>query len=164
MGALLQDVGYARLWTRRRVVNALALGVLVANVLTATSDAQTANLNQLRAAAEQNDATAQYRLGLAYQDGDIGITPDAREACRWFGRSAESGYAAAQNALGACYATGEGISRDAAKAVMWFRKAADQGLSAGQVNLGRAYRWGRGVDRDYDAALQWFKHAAAGGS
>jgi uncharacterized protein len=122
--------------------------------------AQPDDLARIRAAADANDSAAQYRLGMAYQDGDIGIKPDASAACRWFERSAQSGYAQAQNALGGCYMSGEGTDRDPARAVVWYRKAAEQDLAPAQVNLGRAYRWGRGVERNYGDALKWFERAS----
>ena len=129
-------------------------------VLCTFASAQSNDLKSVRAAAERNDAAAQYRLGIAYLDGDVGIEQNAAEACRWFRRSAEAGYAPAQNNFAACLMNGEGVARGVAEGAMWYRKAAEQGLVAAEVNVGRAYRWGRGVERDYSEALRWFRKAA----
>jgi len=133
-------------------------------VLCTFAYAQSDNLKKVRAAADRNDAAAQYRLGVAYLEGDPGLERSASEACRWFRRAAEAGYALAQNDLAGCFMNGEGVPRDVAQGALWYRKAAEQGLAVAEVNIGRAYRWGRGVDRDYSEALRWFRKAAEQGS
>ena len=70
---------------------------------------------------------------------------------------AESGDAAAQNNLGALYATGEGVDQDYSEAANWYRKAAEQGHADAQINLGLLYSYGRGVDQDYSEAAYWFR-------
>ena len=76
--------------------------------------------------------------------------------------AANRGEAAAQNALGVKYASGEdGLPRDDTKAVEWYRKAAQQGFAKAQANLGDMYLSGRGgLDKDYTQALSWYLKAA----
>ncbi len=64
----------------------------------------------------------------------------------WLRKSADSGYAAAQNRLGQYYDNGTGVSQDIAQAVVWYRKAAEQGYAIAQLNLGLSYEIGQGVE------------------
>jgi putative methionine-R-sulfoxide reductase with GAF domain len=76
---------------------------------------------------------------------------------------AEQGDPAAQFAMGARYATGEGVSQDYGEAVRWFTKAAEQGHVAAQATLGAYYWAGRGVPPDLGQAYFWSFLAEAGG-
>ena len=57
------------------------------------------DLDTVRQAAEQGDATAQFNLGVMYAKGE-GVPQDDAEAVRWFRLSAEQGHASSQGALG----------------------------------------------------------------
>jgi GAF domain/PilZ domain/Sel1 repeat len=76
---------------------------------------------------------------------------------------AEKGDAAAENALGLRYATGEGVKPDAEEAVRWFTKAAEQGSVSAQSKLGAIYLSGRGVRQDPSRAYFWMVLARANG-
>ncbi|MBV9572435.1 MAG: sel1 repeat family protein [Acidobacteriales bacterium] len=76
---------------------------------------------------------------------------------------AETGDAAAQFAVGARYANGEGVSQDFPEAFRWFSKAAEQGHVVAQATLGAYYWAGRGVPQDLSKAYFWGLIAAAGG-
>ena len=76
---------------------------------------------------------------------------------------AEHGDPAAQFAMGARYATGEGVPQDYAEAVGWFTKAAEQGHVAAEATLGAYYWAGRGVPTDLSKAYFWSLLAEAGG-
>ena len=52
-----------------------------------------------RKAADQEDADAQFSLGVCYNAG-IGVALDRQEAFRWFARAAENGSCEAQQMLG----------------------------------------------------------------
>lgn len=75
---------------------------------------------------DQGDASAQFYLGWAYDNGK-GVPKDDAQAVDWYRKAAEQGYADAQNALGFSYDHGEGVSRDVLRAYMWFNLAAAQG-------------------------------------
>ena len=90
-----------------------------------------------RMAAEQGEADAQHRLGLAYQNGD-GVPRDDVEAVSWYRLAAVQGHRRAQNDLGNAYATGAGVPQDTTEAIRWFRLAAEQGYAVAQGNLGVA--------------------------
>ena len=54
-----------------------------------------AALKELRPAAEQGHADAQYSLGLMYAEGQ-GVPTDDTEVAKWFRKAAEQGMALAQ--------------------------------------------------------------------
>ena len=139
-------------------------------------------------AAIQGHAKAQYELAICYQDG-IGTTKNWHEAVNWLRKaadqnlpkaqcelakyqkndteavrllekSAEQGYAPAQNYLGVRYAEGKGVPTGKATAVYWYQKAANQGHMWAQRNLAVAYSNGEGVNQNDEQAFYWYKKAA----
>ena len=76
--------------------------------------------------AEQGDASAQYNLGLMYQNGQ-GVPQDYKTAVKWYTLAAEQGYASAQNNLGTMYGNGTGVIQDNVYAHMWWNIAASSG-------------------------------------
>jgi uncharacterized protein len=113
--------------------------------------------------AKQGNSDAQYRLALAYAQGQ-GATQDYAKALEWFRKAAEQGHVSAQFTLGQMYSSGEGIPQDHAEAAKWFHKAAEQGDPGAQVSLGLIYIQGIGVPRDYAEAAKWFRKGAEQGN
>jgi putative methionine-R-sulfoxide reductase with GAF domain len=87
---------------------------------------ETATLNQLRRMALQGDPTAENALGLRYATGD-GVTPNEREAVRWFTKAAEQGNTAAQSKLGSVYFRGRDIPQNFNQAYFWMALARASG-------------------------------------
>lgn len=83
-------------------------------------------LRSLREQAEAGDVSAQFRLGVIYEEGR-GVMPSGRQAERWYRRAALQNDADAQLALGVIFAIGDGIDRDYGEAYVWFSLAALQG-------------------------------------
>jgi TPR repeat protein len=83
-------------------------------------------LKWYRKAAEQGDAGAQVKLGLAYVGG-TGVVEDDAEAVKWFSRAAGQNDAGAQYFLGLCYADGKGVPKDEKEALAWLEVAATSG-------------------------------------
>ena len=79
----------------------------------------------MKEAAEQGDAEAQYRLGLAHAEGK-GAPQDHRAAAKWYRLAAEQGHAGAQFQLGGSYVFGKGVPQDYSEAVKWYRLAAER--------------------------------------
>ena len=117
-------------------------------------------LKWIQKAAEQGDATAQYQLGLCYDNGK-GVKADAEKAVYWWKKAAEQGNARAQVLLGVCYFAGKGVKADAEKAVYWCQKAAEQGNARAQVLLGVCYFEGKGIEKNLTQAQYWLELAAA---
>jgi len=76
---------------------------------------------------------------------------------------AEKGDAAAENALGLRYATGDGVPLSEVEAVHWFTKAAEHGNVSAQSKLGSIYFSGRGVPPDANQAYFWMVVARLNG-
>ena len=123
---------------------------------TQTQDA----VEAIRLAAEGGDASAQFFLGVMYDEG-LGVPQDDGEAVRWYRLAAEQGAASAQFFLGVMYANGQGVPQDDGEAVRWYRLAAEQGVASAQFFLGVMYGNGRGVSQDFVAAHMWLNLAAA---
>ena len=87
--------------------------------------AETQDIEQIRRAAEVEDANAQYELGRRYKLG-LGVPKDDREAVKWYLKAANQGNAAGQFWLGAMYDHGRGVPKDAVKAYAWMILAAAQ--------------------------------------
>lgn len=66
-------------------------------------------LRILQSLAAQNNATAQYNLGVMHE-GAAGIAADLIEAARWYTLAADNGNAMAQYNLGVKYDQGRGVS------------------------------------------------------
>jgi len=105
--------------------------------------------------AKSGDAKAQFCLGLAIRPAGvwIGSKPDKKQwaqdalvSVEWIRRSAEQGFAPAQEALAHAYSRGsvtvDGVSQDLEKARYWMEKSANQGSPSANVFLGQWYRDG----------------------
>lgn len=76
-------------------------------------------------AAEEGDAHAQYRLGLAFLKG-TGVRRNFSTAKTWLQRASERGYSRAQATLGAMHANGIGTSKNIVLAYFWLKLALHQ--------------------------------------
>jgi hypothetical protein len=116
-------------------------------------------LAELRKAARDGDASAQFELGARYAGGD-GTAQDWSEAVLWFRLAAEQGMGRAQHNLAVLYERGRGIEADPREAARWYERAAEQGYAPSQFNLGAALA--RGIDGrpDMARAIAWFERAA----
>ena len=72
-------------------------------------------IQNLRKAAEQGDAEAQFSLGSCYDEGE-GVRVDKSLAVKWYRRAAEQGIVEAQFNLGICYETGDGVGKNVVEA------------------------------------------------
>ena len=117
-------------------------------------------LRMYRSLAEQGYASAQFNLGLMYDDGQ-GTPQDYAETLKWYRLAAEQGDADAQYNLGTMYRQGRGVPQNYAEAVKWYRLAAEQGYAYALNNLGIMYDEGLGVLQDYVEAHKWYNLAAS---
>ena len=86
--------------------------------------------------ANIEDATAQFNLGDAYDNGE-GLEQSYSKVVYWDKKLAELGHAEAQYNLGKAYYYGKGVEQSYSQAVYWYRKAAEQGNTKAQLNLTR---------------------------
>ena len=110
--------------------------------------------------ADQGHASAQYRLGVMYDEGH-GMPQDYSKAMKWYGKAADQGDADAQCHLGSMYVKGHGVPQDYDKASMWYEMAASKGNAKAMFNIGELYSSGKGVPQDYVLAYMWFTLAAS---
>ena len=82
---------------------------------------QSADLYRL--AAQQGNASAQFDLGLLYDNGE-GVAQDYTLAAKWYRKAAEQGLPRAQFNLGSLYAGGQGVGRDYVESWFWLNLAA----------------------------------------
>jgi TPR repeat protein len=73
----------------------------------------------IRNAAERGNAIAEYKLGLAYVNGD-GVEKNMSLAASWFRKAAEQGSAEAEYHLGVMCAAGTGVAQDPHQAIVWY--------------------------------------------
>lgn len=145
-----------------------------------------ARIVQIRRAAEQGDADAEFELGVLYALGTV-VRQDAAQAVRWFRRASEEGHALANGLLGSSaklveanqelvsslrrsaeqgHATAKallgriGVLQDDPDAEMWVRRAAAQGNAWGSYYLGLMHYQGQGVREDTAEAIRLWKQAA----
>jgi len=96
-------------------------------------------------------------VGRVYGEGRL-VPKDAEEAARWFLKSAEQGYAAAQRLYGLMSAHANPPVGE-----RWMLRAAEQGDAEGQFWLGVAYEQNWFETTDVKEAVKWYQKAAEGG-
>ena len=101
----------------------------------------TVALYDFEARATQGDNVAQFCLAFMYKHG-YGVKESKSEAKKWYEKSAEQGYAPAQNNLGVLYVRRAEVAEDESmflenseNAKKWFKMAADQRYPLAQFNL-----------------------------
>ena len=68
--------------------------------------------------AERGHASAQYNMGVMYDDGK-GVPESDKTAVKWYTLAAEQGHAKSQYNLGIMYFEGAGVLTDNRRAYMW---------------------------------------------
>ena len=120
------------------------------------------DIDQLRQAARQGAANAQFKLGTLYESGE-GVAESAAEAVKWYRKAASLGHAEARYHLARLYATGKGVQESDAEAMRWLRMSAEQGYAPAQFNLSYRHNIGKGVSKDATEAAKWTHKAAEQG-
>ena len=77
-------------------------------------------------------------------------------------KSADLGYAPAQNNIGLSYLHGLGVEKNDTKAYEYLSMAAFQGLNHAQTELGMLFYQGRGVKKNIDKARKWWTISSQG--
>lgn len=115
--------------------------------------------------AEDGDMEAQWEVADRYHDGcrddngDVLVKASSANAVEWFRKSAEAGYAPAQNNLGVMLGDGDGVDKDADLAIYWLKKAYRAGDSCAPQNVAMTYRdMGK-----FKRAIHWFNKCAVTG-
>ena len=106
---------------------------------------------------EPENRIFQYNLGRAL----IAEGRNFNEAVEWFQKSANGGYAPAQNALGVAYSRGYGVPLNDEIAWQWLQKAASQNYAPAITNTGAFHTRGFNNKQNYSQALLAFSKAEA---
>ncbi|CRG86327.1 Chitin synthase regulatory factor 3 [Talaromyces islandicus] len=114
-------------------------------------------------AAELGYKFSQYRLGMAYEYGYMGLPVDARMSIIWYTRAAAQGEHQSELALSGWYLTGADniLQQSDTEAYLWARKAASAGLSKAEYAMGYFTEVGIGVPSNLDDAKRWYWRAAS---
>ncbi|GAB4122896.1 MAG: hypothetical protein Fur0040_03890 [Sideroxydans sp.] len=110
--------------------------------------------------ANQGEAWAMHRIGLAYLNG-TGVAQSDDQALTWLQLAAEKDYAPACLSLGQIYSDGAAFPPDWPTAFAWYNKAAQLGDAEAQYRVAGLYRRGVGTARDLKLAAELYKKAAA---
>ncbi len=113
---------------------------------------------ELRQAAADGDARAQFEIAAIYTEGAV-IGQDYAAAAIWYERSAAQGFAPAQYRLGSLYEAGKGVEKNADMAKLWYLRAAEAGNRMAMHNLAALYASGALGDQQFEPAAQWFEQA-----
>jgi len=114
----------------------------------------------LRQAAVAGNREAQYRLGMAYANGE-GVGLDFREAAGWIEKAAKQGLTEAQRTLAWLHANGYGVEQSDAETRRWFTTAAEAGDPVAQCAVAAMHQFGRyAANKDPEAVVYWYRKAA----
>jgi len=117
---------------------------------------------ELRQAAADGDARAQFEIAAIYTEGQA-TAANPEEAAKWYERSASQGFAPAQYRLGNLYEAGTGVEKDLEVARLWYQRAAEAGNRMAMHNLAALYAGGALGEQKFEPAAEWFQQAAARG-
>lgn len=115
--------------------------------------------------AELNFIPAAFKLGRAYEFGDLCCPQDANLSIHYYTIAALGGDPQAQLSLAAWYMVGAGSSfpRDENEAYEWALRAAMNNLPKAQLTVGFFLQNGIGCERDILESSKWLEKAAANG-
>lgn len=111
------------------VLALFATGALAASSLTKR------NIREIASEAGSGNPEAMFLMSVIYEEGYDTVVPDTARSLSLLRRSAEAGYAPAQNYLGFLYKEGKLLSQSTDSALLWIRKAADSGNPKAAHNL-----------------------------
>lgn len=114
---------------------------------------------QLREAAANGDARAQFEVAAIYSEGQA-LTKDLSAAATWFEHAAMSNFTPAAYRLGGLYESGQGVEKDLTKAIAWYKRAAEAGNRMSMHNLAALYAGGELGPQRFGEAATWFEQAA----
>ena len=117
--------------------------------------AETKQIKALFDEAEKGSKSALYDLGVRYGSGN-GVKENNELANKYYIRSANLGYAPAQNNLGWSYRQGIAVAINPTKAIYWFRLSALQGNSLALQNLAEMFQRGEGIAKNLEIARSFF--------
>lgn len=135
------------------------------------SDPIIAAHNYQTAADRYNHRMSEFRLGMHYLHGGLGLEKDVSKAFIYLERAAKGGYLDAQYLLGMMYRdnkvplrgsvrqTSAELSRNKKEAFRWIRKAANQRMHTAITQIASCYEDGVGTPVNYASATEYYEIA-----
>ena len=114
--------------------------------------------------ANEDNALAQFTVGMFHQLGWGNRSVDPVAACQWFEKSAAGDIPTASHYLAECFERGIGRPANPAKAARWYQQAAGLGHYQSLCSLAELYMKGEGVAKDPQKGLELCKQAAEKGA
>jgi TPR repeat protein len=116
-------------------------------------------------AAELGYAPSQYRLGTAFEFGQLGYSIDPKASIHWYRKAADQGFPEAELAMSGWFLTGAEaiLPQSDTEAYLWARRAAEQGLLKAIYAVGYYSENGIGVRADLEEAKRWYLKASKQG-
>lgn len=113
-------------------------------------------------AAELGYKYSQFRLGTAYEHGQIGCPIDAKSSIMWYTRAAAQAEHQAELALSGWYLTGsvDMLPQSDTEAYLWARKSASSGFAKAEYAMGYFTEVGIGAPANLEEAKRWYWRAA----
>lgn len=108
---------------------------------------------------KKGSAIGAYNLGIAYNNGLLGLAIDYEEATKWFRRATELGYKRAANDLAVRYMNGIGIPQNKRVGLELMKTAAMNEEPMALHNIGVYHYNGIGLTQDKETALLFFLRA-----
>lgn len=120
-------------------------------------------LSLYQQAAELGYKFSQFRLGLAFEHGQLGVERDHRQSIYWYSQAAQQEEHQSELALSGWYLTGSPgvLNQSDTEAYLWARKAAVSGLAKAEYAMGYFTEVGIGVAANMEDAKRWYWRAAA---
>ncbi|MCP4474026.1 MAG: sel1 repeat family protein [Gammaproteobacteria bacterium] len=110
-------------------------------------------------AAMQQNADAQYDLGLLYHKG-YGVKKDNDKTLEWWEKAAKNGEGAMQYKLAMAYLAGKVTKKNPQKAAYWMQQAATNNYRSALRQLGYMYSHGIGVEVNMVKSTDLYQRAA----
>ena len=159
-----------------RAARALPLLALLAGLIPAAADADTARglqafeagnyaiaREEFEKSAAEGDGAAEYSLGVMQARGLAGFEKDMVSAAAWFTLADEHGFAQASHALGRIHHGGGLGTRDVPEAIRWFERASIGGHIEADLALASIFYRGDGVAQDFARSAKHIRRAAEAG-
>lgn len=120
------------------------------------------SLSEVRTAAENGDAEAQYQLFDYYASGHK--ADDDRPAMEWLTKAAEQGYPLALYTSALIQIEEKGNEGVPPQAIFYLQASGERGFSDAYLQLYHLYYQGKGVEANEDTALGYLRQAMEAGS
>ncbi|KAG1233629.1 hypothetical protein G6F35_001283 [Rhizopus arrhizus] len=122
-------------------------------------------ISYFKKADELGMATATFRLGKIYEQGQLGIKKDAAQAFKYYTRAAEMKCHEAMLELSRLYKDGIPgyLNAHPMMAYKWCLYATENGNEIAEYTLGCYHEDGIGIYPNYSQALEWFTKSASKG-